>query len=157
VVTLPDLSAFKAEVYVRQRDVQRLAVGQRMNVYTVTHPERALPATVTDIAKIATTRNERLGGDDAADGHVKELLVTVSLEQNPDDLRPGGSVRAELDATLVEDALIVPLAALRESAPMDFRLLLKDGTERPIQLGRVSATRAELLGGADAGQEVRLQ
>lgn len=99
LMTIVELDPIVAVLRVPERDYALLAVGQPATLTTDAHPGRAFAGHVTRIAPVfrRATRQARV-----------ELLA-----DNPDeDLKPGMFVRVTAELERVEDATIVPFAAL---------------------------------------------
>lgn len=154
LLEIPELDRFKASVFVRQRDASNIKVGDAATVVPTMFPDLALQAKVVSRDDFATTRNERTGSS-GAQGSLKELKVVLELEPAAQQLRPGGTVRADISTVLAKDVLLVPLAALRE-VPGGYRVVLANGTEVAVKVGQTSLTHAEITEGLSAGDEVRL-
>lgn len=154
LLELPDLTAFQAHLYVRQRDAALLQPGDRATLVLTARPELALGGKVVAKEAFATTRNERLGTK-SPEGNLKEIHVTldVTLPQGPElaALRPGATLRAEIESSVAADVVRVPLAAVTESA-----VTLETGERRAVKLGRATAHEAEVLEGLSGGERVRL-
>jgi HlyD family secretion protein len=156
LVEIPDLTVFEANLIVRQREAALISVGDTATVYAAAIPEAPIPARVVRVDSFATTRNERLGTE-TAEGNLKEIAVVVELAKAPAELRPGGSVRAEIRSILARDAVLVPLAALR--GPLRdgvSSVALAGGEIRKIKVGKTTTAFAEALGGVKPGDEVVL-
>jgi multidrug efflux pump subunit AcrA (membrane-fusion protein) len=154
LLELPDLSSYEVNLYVRQRDASLIQVGAPALVYPTAAPDKPIKAVVVGKGDFATTRNERLGTK-SAEGNLKELVVTLALAEAPEYLRPGGTVRADLEVELSPKALLVPLSALQEDAGQTWAVQA-DGTRRPIEIGQTTLDLAEVKGGLKAGERVRL-
>jgi HlyD family secretion protein len=156
LLEIPDLKTFEANLVVRQREAALISVGDAATVYAAALPEQAISARVVRVDSFATTRNERLGTD-TAEGNLKEIEVVVELEKAPKELRPGGSVRAEITSVLVKDALIVPLAALQKPLVNGANsVALAAGAIREIKVGKTTTAFAEVLGGLKPGDQIVL-
>lgn len=154
VLEIPDLSAFNAVLFVRQRDATLLKKGDSATIFATVRPDTPIKGTVVEKEDFATTRNERLGTENSA-GNLKEIRVKVELENVPAEIRPGGTVRADVSATLAENVQILPLAALVEEKGK-YHVQLSDGTLREIKMGRATTTHAEILSGVKEGDRVML-
>src|SRR5205823_4455366 len=94
----------------------------------------------------ATTRNERYGTK-TPEGNLKEIAVTLELSEQPEGMRPGGSVRAEIDSVLKADSVLVPLWAVQgerdgkgwSESPMLEPVRTSYFTGRPLEWRRVHA------------------
>lgn len=150
LLQLPDLSAFQAHLYVRQRDAALLQVGDAAKVTLTARPDAVYTGKVASKESFATTRNERLGTK-SSEGNLKEIHVVVDVQAPPGDtvLRPGSSLRAELESRAADDVVRLPLAAVRGDS-----VTLPGGEKRTVKLGRTTATQAEVLEGLVAGDRV---
>jgi len=155
LLEIPDLTAFDVEIYVRQRDATLLSEDDVAEVYPTILPGVAMKAKVTKKDSFSMTRNERLNTKTSA-GNLRELKITFALEATHPDLRPGGSVRVDVKARLLEDALLVPLAAL---TPLDedYTVTRADGGQRRVRIGRSTTSHAEVVEGLDENDVVRLE
>lgn len=160
ILEIPGLDAFRASVYVRQRDASNIQVGDEAVVVPTMFPELKLRGTVVTRDEFATTRNERSGASSAG-GTLKELRVVLDLTADPQAqaqyaaLRPGGTVRADVTTTLARDVVQLPLGALRETGD-GFVVVDAAGAERKVTVGQTSLTHAEITSGVAAGDVVRL-
>lgn len=57
---------------------------------------------------------------------------------------------------IADDVLVVPLIAVSEHDDGTSYVVLENGTEKTVKLGRTTLTHAEVLEGLDAGATVRL-
>lgn len=155
LLEIPGLDRFKASVYVRQREASNIKVGDTAVVVPTMFPKLQLKGKVITRDEFATTRNERSGGGGAAAGTLKELRVQLELDPVEEQLRPGGTVRADISTVLAKDVVLVPLASLRE-VPGGHVVVKADGTELPVTVGQTSLTHAEISKGLNVGDVIRL-
>jgi biotin carboxyl carrier protein len=155
LLEIPELDRFTASVYVRQREASNIKVGDSAVVIPTMFPDLRVNAKVGSRDEFATTRNERMGSSTPA-GTLKELRVVLDLDEVPEQLRPGGTVRADISTVLAKDVVLVPLSALRELAGGARVVVKQDGTEVPVTVGQTSLTHAEITAGLAAGDEIRL-
>jgi HlyD family secretion protein len=155
ILEIPELDQFKANVYVRQRDAGLVKVGDEATVVATMFPDAKLKGKVISKDEFATTRNERTGAS-GAQGTLKEIRVVLDLEKTEEMLRPGGTVRADVNTLLARDVLMVPLAALKEEKGGHFGTL-RDGKKVKVRVGVTSPTHAEVLDGLSNGDELRLE
>lgn len=161
LLEIPSLDAFRASIFVRQRDASNIKVGDVAVVVPTMFPDLHLKGVVSTRDEFATTRNER-SGSSAAGGTLKELRVVLDLEATDDaaraqyaQLRPGGTVRADVTTTLKTDVVLLPLGALREQGTGTV-VVDADGKERAVTVGQTSLTHAEITSGVNVGDVVRL-
>lgn len=154
ILEIPELDAFNAAVYVRQRDAAMVHVGDEATVVVTLAPNTPLTGKVVSKDDFATTRNER-AGTNTPQGSLKEVKVVIELASSDLPLRPGGTVRADLSAVLAKDALLVPLAALGEENGAH-KAKKQDGTVVEVKVGKTSPTHAEVLAGLTEGDVLLL-
>lgn len=155
ILEIPELDKFKANVYVRQRDAGLVKVGDEATVVATMFPDAPLKGKVLSKDEFATTRNERTGAT-GAQGTLKEIRVVLELEHGQQALRPGGTVRADVNTVLAKGVLMVPLAALKEEKGGHYGTL-RDGKKVKVKVGLTSPTHAEVLDGLSSGDELRLE
>lgn len=161
LLEIPALDAFRAVVYVRQRDASQIKVGDEAVVTPTMFPDVRLKGVVVSRDEFATTRNER-SGTSSPGGTLKELRVVLDLSAPETErdrlaaLRPGGTVRADLSTTLATGVIQLPLAALQQRAA-SFFVVDARGKERPVTVGKTSLTHAEVLSGVVEGDVVALR
>lgn len=155
LLELPDLHAFEAVLWVRPRDAARINVGDAARVHVVSLGDRVIAAKVARKDGFATTRNERYGTK-TPEGNLKEISVTLELAEQPEGLKPGGTLRAEIDSVLKPDAVLLPLWALRDERDGKGFVTLASGARREVEIGLGSATHGEVLKGLSGGEVLRI-
>ncbi|MFT3768893.1 MAG: efflux RND transporter periplasmic adaptor subunit [Minicystis sp.] len=151
LLELPDLSAFEAVLWVRPRDAARIHVGDPARVYIVALGDRMVQAKVSKKDGFATTRNERYGTK-TPEGNLKEISITLELSEQPEGMRPGGTLRAEIDSVLKDDAVLLPLWALSDERDGKGFVTLQGGERREVEIGLGSATHGEVRKGLSGGE-----
>ncbi len=155
LLELPDLSVFEVVLQVRPRDAARLRVGDPAKVFVAALGDRVIEAQVASKDDFATTRNERYGTK-TPEGNLKEIAVKLELAENPEGLRPGGTVRAELRSLLEKEAVLVPLAAIDDERDGKATVTLRGGEKRTITLGVANATHVNATEGVTGGEALVL-
>lgn len=146
LMTLALAGPLQLEAQVDERYLGQLQAGQRASVRADAYPEQALSARVQRIAPLV----------DAQRGAVE---VKLALEPPlPGFLREDMSVSVAVQTAQRERALVLPLAALRgdEARPVVWLVQDQRVVERPVRLGLRTLDSAELLQGAQAGDQVLL-
>jgi multidrug efflux pump subunit AcrA (membrane-fusion protein) len=143
VVTVMDLSKVIARTHISQAEAGELKVGADANV--IGPGGAPIAAKVTQISPAL----------DAANSTVE---VWVEADNQNGALRPGTSLRVEMIARTVDNALVVPQAAILTSAGGDtFAILIdKDNTphRRKVAVGIRDSGKVQITDGLDAGQRV---
>jgi multidrug resistance efflux pump len=157
ILEIPELDRFNAAVYVRQRDASLVRVGDEAAVVATMFPDRVFKGKVVSKDEFSTTRNERSAGNDTPQGNLKEVKVVLELEDTTEPLRPGGTVRADLQAVLAQGVPLAPLAALKEVPGGGYTAVLKGGRVVQVKVGKTSTTYAEVLEGLSPGDELVME
>ena len=136
---LADLSRLLVDVDVSEVDINRVKPGQPVELSFDAILDRLYQGEVTEVDLVGA---ETQG--------VVNFLVTVTLT-DPDELvRPGLTAGVNLVVDQIEDALLVPNRAVRVVDGERVVYVLRDGTMEavPIVLGTSSETSSQVLGGA---------
>ena len=88
LVTLPDLSLMQVKTYVNEVDVDRLKIGQKVNIKLDALPEPTFHGSITSIAA--------LGHEKEGDKNVKIFDVEIEIEEEDKRLKPGMSATSEI-------------------------------------------------------------
>jgi HlyD family secretion protein len=97
-----DLSKMELQVSVDEADVGKLQKGQDASFMVDAYPKRTFPS---------TTRQVRYGAQ--TDEGVVTYLTILEVDNNDLSLRPGMTATADIVVKQIDDALLVPNAALR--------------------------------------------
>ena len=82
--------------------------------------------------------------------------MILELAEQPDGMRPGGTVRAELSSVLKPGAVLLPLWALTEEHDGHGAVTLVSGERREVEIGMGSATHAEVLKSLTGGEVLKV-
>lgn len=153
LIVLPDTSQMMAKVKVHESLAGRIRPGQPASVKV-----EAVGGLYQGVVESVGVMAE---GGGWRDPNLREYSVRVSLgeAQESSGLKP--SMRAESSILLgkVEQAKHVPIQAVFIDGPVTF-VYVPEGTRfvrRPVQLGRRSDTRAEIMNGLEIGDQVLLR
>lgn len=119
-VIAQDLRHMELQVDVDEADVGKVKVGQKATFSVDAYPDRKFPATIRDIRY----------GSETVQGVVTYKAV-LAIDNSELLIRPGMTATAEIVVQQVEDALLVPNAALR------FSPAVQDGKKSPGLLQRL--------------------
>ena len=162
--TIGDLSELLAEVDVDETEVAFLEEGQVATLVVDALTDREYTGRVVEIGSSGFERPQQ--------PDVTFFKVKVLLEAPDPALRPGMSVRAEINTAEREATLTIPIQAVVDRHPFDAensRASAEEGEEievvfvvgedgeveqRPVVTGLSDATRIEILEGLDEGEEV---
>ena len=101
-----DLKQMELRVDVDEADVGKVRVGQTATFGVDAFPERKFPATIRDVRYASETTQG-----------VVTYKAVLNIDNSELLLRPGMTATAEIKVTEVNDALLVPNAALRYAPP----------------------------------------
>jgi HlyD family secretion protein len=143
VVTVMDLSQVIARAHVAQSDAAVLAVGNEANL--IGPGGAPIPGKVTQISPALDTG-----------GTTVEVWIQAD---NPDGaLRAGSSMRVELIAKTVNDALVIPQTAVLTAATGSTYAIVIDNDKKPhlrkISVGIRDSGNAQVRDGLENGQRV---
>ena len=143
VVTVMDLSQVIARAHISQADAALLASGNDANLIG---PDRVpIPGKVTQISP-------------ALDAGSTTVEVWVQAKNEDGKLRAGASIRVELIARTVPDALIIPQTAVLTTATGSTYAIVIDDDNKPhlrkVAVGVKDAGNAQVTDGLENGQRV---
>jgi hypothetical protein len=97
------------------------------------------------------------GSSSSAAGPLREFDVTMALDKNTDQLRPGTSVRVLIAGAKLDNVTYVPRHAVfeREGKPMVFLRVGQGFEPRPVTLKYRTESQV-VLEGLDAGAEIAM-
>jgi HlyD family secretion protein len=171
IATVADLSELLAELDVDENEIVDVKVGQPVTVTVDAVQGRTYRGEVVEVGSSGSTR--------AGQGDVTFFEVDVLLEDADQRLRPGMSVRAEIEVAQSEDALVVPVQAVVEreiggdaeaeadrdqgnsegkatGEPVSVVFVVADGkaVRRSVETGLSTVTQVEVASGVEEGEQV---
>jgi len=151
VISIVDEGAFHITVNVDEIDIDRIAIGQEVDITLDALPDTPVSGTISDIAPTA-----------ASASGVVTYIVTITINApEGTTLRAGMSANAVIEVAQVADVLMVPNWAIRlnrETGEAFVNRLQPDGsvTEVVVETGLRSEQFSELRSGLSAGDTVVL-
>jgi hypothetical protein len=132
VVRIPDLAAMRVQAQLSDVDDGRIASGMPARCVLDTYPDLEFPGKVAEVQVVAREA-ERFSPR-------RMFPTVVALERtDPEKMRPGMSVRVEIEAARRDGALLAPRAGLDLGAePVVARL--RGGERRAVKLGPCNAS-----------------
>lgn len=127
VMSMPDLTTMKVVANLSDVDDGRISLGATARCTLDAYPERSFAGRVIEISPIAQEENNR--------SLRRFFRAVIQLEESdPERMRPGMSVRAELALPPLEQVLIAPRRSLDLTTDPP-RARLADGTTADVRLG----------------------
>ena len=121
LMTLADMSVITAEVKVDETDIVNVQMGQSAQVTIDAIPKKVFKAVVTEIGNNAIVRSTGVSTSQqiSSSQEAKDFKVVVTLQDPPQDLRPGLSTTAKITTATRANALTIPIQALTVRRPLD--------------------------------------
>jgi HlyD family secretion protein len=165
IATVADLSEILAKVDVDETEIVNIKVGQPATVRVDAIPDRVYHGQVVEVGSSGFNR--------PAQPDVTFFEVKILLRETGEDLRPGMSLRAEVETRPPANALVIPIQALVERTPLKDAKDGKDAKDkkdaevkvvfvadkgkarqREVKSGISDETRVEVLSGLQPGEKV---
>ena len=114
LMTLADMSVITAEVKVDETDIVNVRLGQTAEVTIYAIPKKVCHATVSEIGNNAIVRSTGVATSQQASAsqEAKDFKVVVTLQDPPEDLRPGLSTTAKITTATRSNVVTIPIQAL---------------------------------------------
>jgi HlyD family secretion protein len=152
VAEIPRPEVMEAKVYVLEADAGGLRVGAPATVVLDAHPGRVYEAKVKQVDALAQPRSWRVP--------VQYFGVVLELElTEPERMKPGQRVQAELSLDELSDVLSVPRQAIFEKDGRSVVYVGRGGRFEPVpvELGATGLGRVVVLEGLEEGDRVALR
>jgi multidrug efflux pump subunit AcrA (membrane-fusion protein) len=151
IAEIPRLGVMEAEIYVLEADAGGLEVDLPARVTLEAHPDRVYDATIRKVDALAQPRLRQVP--------VQYFGVMLELERtDPEVMKPGQRVMAELFLGERDDVVTVPRQAIFESEGRTVVYALRGGDFEPleVELGPASLGRVVIDSGLEEGERVAL-
>jgi len=148
IMEVSDMSAIDLEVEVNEIESARIRTGMSATVTIEALGDREFPGTVVEIGQSAFRPTGR---------DVSVFKVKIALNELDDAMKPGMTGKAEIQVAKKENALSVPIEAVRtDDDGAKFVFLVDNGKARKteIETGLSNDARIEITSGLKAGQQV---
>jgi len=149
VATLPDLTQMQVITYINEVDIQKVKVGQYVEIGLDAEPGKKLEGGVIQVANVGEQKPN-------SDAKVFEVLIDV-LTKDP-VLRPAMTTSCKIHAGTYPKVLSVPLEGLNNEKGYSF-VFKKSGTEferQQILVGAVNESQAIVYAGLAKDDQVLL-
>ncbi len=148
VITILPSDPFSIEVDIYEEDVAKMNIGNPVNIILVAFPEQTLTGKVISIDP----------AEKIIDG-VVYYEVSVSLDDLPEDVKPGMTADLIIRTDFKENVLTVPKKAVRKRNGKTIVQVLENKTitEREIEIGlKGTNDLIEVISGIEQGEQVIL-
>lgn len=150
IITLANLEQPLLDVYLDETDLDKVANGYEAEIVFDALPDKTFTGKVIAV----NPSLEEVSG-------VQAIKVTVRLDEDSldsgDVLPVGSNASVDVIAGRADDAVLVPVEALRQLGPDEYAVFVVEDGEprlRVVEVGLVDITSAEILSGLQAGEIV---
>jgi HlyD family secretion protein len=121
LMSIADMSVITAEVKVDETDIVNVKLGQPAEVTIDAIPKKTFKGVVSEIGNNAIVRSTGLATSQqsSASQEAKDFKVVVTVQDPPDNLRPGLSTTAKITTATRSGVLTIPIQALTIRRPAD--------------------------------------
>jgi HlyD family secretion protein len=128
LMTLSDMSVVTSEVKVDETDIVNVKVGQDADVTIDAVPGKVFKGKVTEIGSQAVLRSSGLATTQTTTSNqeAKDFKVVVTLENPPENLRPGLSTTAKIRTAERKNVIGIPIQALAVRSRKDLEEAAKN-------------------------------
>ena len=140
LMTLSDMSVVTSEVKVDETDIVNIRIGQEADVTIDAVPGKFFKGKVTEIGSQATLRSSGLATTQSQTStqEAKDFKVVVTIDNPPDNLRPGLSTTAKIKTAEKKNVVAIPIQALAVRTRKD----LDEAAKNAMKDGNSSVTLA---------------
>jgi HlyD family secretion protein len=123
LMSIADMSVITAEVKVDETDIVNVKLGQPAEVTIDAIPKKNFKGVVTEIGNNAIVRSTGLATSQqvSASQEAKDFKVVVTLQEPPENLRPGLSATAKITTAVRNNVLTIPIQALTVRGQADLQ------------------------------------
>lgn len=111
VAELPDLSTMESRTYINEVDIQKVQVGQRVDIGLDADPGKKLTGVVSRVANI---------GEQRPNSDAKVFEVVVQVNESDSTLRPAMTTSNSIVVADVADVLSIPLESIHAVDSMSY-------------------------------------
>ncbi len=150
IITLADLSQPVLEVYLDETDLDKVVVGFEAEIVFDSLPDDTFTGHITEVSPSL----ESVSGVDTV---VALVQLDADSFSKPLTLPVGSNASVEVIGGRAENAVLVPVEAVREIGPDEYAVFVVEDGEpklRIVSVGLMDYTSAEILSGLKAGDVV---
>jgi macrolide-specific efflux system membrane fusion protein len=161
VMMIGDTSRKKVKVKVDETDIGKIKAGQPATFTVDAYQNYTFAGTVSNIGEISTsttstnsasssTSSSSSSSSSSSTSSVIYYYVTLAVEDPDNLLKPEMTARVNIKIAEKDNALLIPLAALKTSTSGQYVMVLRDNGKRenvPVEVGLTSSDKVEILSG----------
>lgn len=150
VATLPDLTKMLSKTYVNEVDIRKVKPGQPVEIGLDAYPDKKLSGVVTKVANV---------GEQRPNSDAKVFQVDVEIKGSDPTLRPAMTTSNKILASIIDNALFIPLECLHNQADTITYVFKRDGLnsyKQEVMIGQTNANDVVILAGLGEGDRIYL-
>ncbi len=165
IMYIADTSQKQILAKIDETDIGQIQVGQTATFTVDTYMDKTFTARVSKISQTDTSNTWNTTGtssttsSSSSSGSVIYYYVTLDVDDPNDELRIGMTARVDINTSEKENAMVVPIAALKTNDKGSYVLRVNSAgqTEQvPVTTGIYSDEFVEILSGLDVGDKVSI-
>jgi HlyD family secretion protein len=152
LISMADLSQPVLEIYLDETDLDKIGVGYEVEVTFDALPDNTFTGHVTEVSPSLENVS-----------NVAAVVAKVQMDPDsfskPQSLPVGANASVNVIGGRAENAVLVPVEALREINPGEYAVFVVQNGElrlRPVKVGLMDYTSAQITSGLQAGEVVSL-
>ncbi|HEX9916163.1 MAG TPA: efflux RND transporter periplasmic adaptor subunit [candidate division Zixibacteria bacterium] len=152
LINLPDLSMMLTKARVHEVDIDKVKLGQNVNIILESYPETTFTGKVDKIARLATR--------DAEDNsNINTFDIEIMIDRTDERLKPGMSAKCEIIVDKIPNSIWVPIEAVFEKDNKTVVYVIKGNNfrERQIKVGQRNDTDIIVTEGLKGKEKVALR
>ena len=161
IMRIADLSKKQIKAKVDETDIGNIRIGQEATFTVDAHTDKKFTARVSKISQTDVSNtwdtSSSTGSSSSSSASVIYYYVTLDVDDPENLLLPAMTARVIINTADRNDALVVPLSALKTNSAGAYVLVLQDdGTQeqRSVETGIYSDEYVEILSGLSEGERV---
>lgn len=149
IATLPDFSIMESVTYVNEIDIEKIKIGQKVEVGLDAQRDKTLRGQVAKIANIG----EKMAGSSGT-----FFQVVVEIKDQDDTIRPVMTTSNVIIVEEEDNVLSIPLECIRSIDSTSYVVVEQDYKiiRQEITLGLINENEAQVLSGLDTTKKVFL-
>ena len=140
-------SGLEVEAKVPEASIARIKPGQRVDIRTDAYPDETFEGRVKLIAPTAVQEN-----------HITSFRVKVVLQTGLNLLKSGMNVKLSFKGNEIQNAMVVPLAAIVTKKDGQTGVLVSDQNNQakfcPVTVGSTSGDQVQIIQGVAKGERI---
>lgn len=163
IMRIADTGTKQIIAKVDETDIGKIKVGQDATFTVDSYTNKTFTAHVSKISQTDTTYSwdttNTTSSSSASSASVIYYYVTLDVDDPNDDLRLGMTARVDISTSQKENALVVPIAALKTNNSGSYVVVVRDdgSTENVmVQTGIYSDDYVEITSGLSVGDKVSI-